>query len=108
MADRVLHIVKVGKAQIGIILPKVYGDIKDVVGIREATDQDVVDDNGTVGDLKRRARIVTFKVRTKDKKSHTLQCSIDKVSSAVGTLKGKTFGGSTITSVSIPRRRSRR
>jgi hypothetical protein len=108
MADRVLHVIKVGSAKIGITEPDNYQNIADIVGVKKAVDTDVLDDDGTIGNLKRRGKIVSFKVRTKDKKTHTVQCSMDKASTAVSTLKGKTFAGSTITSVSIPRKRSRR
>jgi hypothetical protein len=108
MADRVLHLIKVGSAKIGIMQPDNYSSIADIVGVKKATDSDVLDDEGTVGNLKKRGKIISFSVRTKDKKSHRVQCSIDKASTAVTTLKGKTFAGSTISSVSIPRKRTRR
>jgi hypothetical protein len=107
MADRVLHIVKVGTVKIGINEPDNYANIATIVGVTKATDSDVLDDEGTIGGLKKRGKLVSFRVKTKDKKSHTIQCSIDKVSTAVATLKGKTFAGSVISSVSIPRKRSR-
>jgi hypothetical protein len=108
MADRVLHIVKVGTAKIGIIEPDNYDKISSIVGVTKATDTDVLDDEGTIGALKKRGKLISLKVRTADGKYHTVQCSVDKISTAVPTLKGKEFAGSKIKSVSVPRKRSRR
>jgi hypothetical protein len=104
---RVLHIVKVGTSKIGIQEPDAYAQIASIVGITKATDSDVLDDEGTVSMLKKSGKLVTLKCRDTQKKTHTIQCSIDKVSTAVPSLKGKTFGTAVIKTVSIPRKRSR-
>jgi phosphomannomutase len=106
--EKFLHILTVGTTKIGIEEVDNYGSIGSLVGIKKATDTDRADEPGTISQLKRYARIITFTVRTADKKSHKLQCAIDKASSAAGSLIGKAFAGSTIKKVSIARKRTRR
>ncbi len=102
-----LHILTVGTTKIGIEEADNYGSIADIVGIKKATDTDKADEPGTISQLKRYARIITFNCRTSDGKSHRLQCAIDKASSAAGSLVGKSFAGATIKRVSIARKRTR-
>lgn len=98
----------VGAIKIGIDEPDSYGSIADIVGVKKALETDTVDDSGSISELKLRGKAVTLNARCDDGKTHKIQCSIDKVSSAVGSLKGKTFALAKIKSVSIPRRRTRR
>jgi hypothetical protein len=103
-----LHILTVGTTKIGIQEPDSYSSIADIVGVKKAGDTDKADEPGTISQLKKYARIITFNARTSDGKSHRIQCAIDKASSAAGSLIGKSFAGATIKSVSIPRKRTRR
>jgi hypothetical protein len=103
-----LHIVTVGTTKIGISEPDKYGSIADIVGVKLAGTGDTVNDSATISELKKGGKLITLAAIDGDKKSHRIQCAIDKVSSAISALKGKTFGTATIKSVSIPRRRSRR
>jgi glycine cleavage system H lipoate-binding protein len=103
-----LHIVTVGTAKIGISEPNKYSAIGDIVGVKLAGTGDTVDDSATVGELKKRGKIITLAAIDTSGKSHRIQCAIDKVASAISSLKGKQFGAVTIKSVSIPRKRSRR
>jgi hypothetical protein len=106
--ERFPHIVKVGTAKHTITEPDIYTAIADIVGIKKALDTDTSDDFQTVGNLKKAGKLITLTCKTKDKKSHKIQCTTEKVSSATGSLRGKTLAGSTITTVTISRRRSRR
>lgn len=110
MASRglVLHILTSGTSKIGISEPDKYEGIKDIVGIKKAAEGDTVDDSATISELKKRGKAITLIGVDKDKKQHRILCAIDKVSSAISALKGKSFGGKAINSVSIPRKRSRR
>jgi hypothetical protein len=105
---RVLHIVKVGTAKIGIQEPDSYAEIADLVGIKKAGESDQVDDSGNIGELKQRGKLITFTARCAGGKSRRIQCSVEKAAAASAGLKGKNFGGLKIESVSIARRRSRR
>jgi hypothetical protein len=106
---KVNHIVTVNKVKIVIEeYASTYTNIGDIVGIKLMADADKADDYGSVPGLKRRAKIITFSVATKDKKRFTVQCSIDKASTAPAALIGKNIGSSPIKSVSIRRRRTRR
>lgn len=108
VTEKFPHIVKVGSVKHTITQPDTYANIADIVGIKKATDTDTSDDFQTVSNLKKAGKLITLTCKTKDKKSHRVQCATDKVSSATGALRGKTISGSVITAVSIPRRRSRR
>lgn len=106
--SKVAHIVTINKIKIAIDeLEATYANIGDIVGIKKMGEGDKADDFSTPSQLKRRAKIVTFKVSTKDKKKYTVQCSIDKASTAPGGLIGKTIGSSVISGVSVTRRRRR-
>lgn len=105
---RVLHIVKVGTVKIGIQEPDSYGDIADLVGIKKAEKSDQVDDSGNISELKQRGKLITFTARVAGGKTRRIQCSIEKAAAASAGLKGKSFGGLVIESVSIRRKRSRR
>jgi hypothetical protein len=105
----VSHVLKVGNSKIVIQeLLTTYKDIGSVVGITEKADTDKVDDIGSISKLKQAAKVITFNVRMSDKKTHKVNCSIDKASSAPANLIGKSISGATIKKVSVPRRRSRR
>jgi hypothetical protein len=110
MASRglVQHILTSGTTKIGISEADKYEGIKDIVGIRKAVDGDTVDDSATISELKKRGKAITLAAIDVDKKAHRILCAIDKVASAITSLKGKTFGSKVIKSVSVPRRRSRR
>jgi hypothetical protein len=110
MASRglVQHILTSGGTKIGISEPDKYEGIKDIVGIRKAESGDTVDDSATISELKKRGKAMTLAAIDVDKKQHKILCAIDKVAAAISTLKGKSFGGKVIKSVSVPRRRSRR
>jgi hypothetical protein len=103
-----LHILTSGTTKIGISEPDKYDAIKDIVGVRKAEAADTVDDSATISELKKRGKAVTLAAIDSDKKAHRILCAIDKASSAISALKGKSFGGKTIKSVSMPRKRSRR
>jgi hypothetical protein len=103
-----LHILTSGTTKIGISEPDKYDAIKDIVGVRKAEAADTVDDSATISELKKRGKAVTLAAIDSDKKAHRILCAIDKVASAISALKGKSFGGKTIKSVSVPRKRSRR
>jgi hypothetical protein len=103
-----LHIVTVGTTKIGISEPDKYEAIKDIVGVRKAAASDTVDDSATVGELKKRGKLITLSAIDTSGKAHRIQCAIDKVASAISGIKGKSFGTATIRSASIPRKRSRR
>ena len=106
--SKVAHIVTVNKVKIAIDeYESTYTNIGDIVGIKKMVDGDKADDYSTPSQLKRRAKLITIKVATKDKKKFTVQCSIDKASTAPGGLIGKSIGTSVIKGVSVMRRRRR-
>ncbi len=103
------HILKVGNSKIVILeLEATYKNIGDAVGITLQGENDKGDDVNTIGNLKKNAKLITFNVRMKDKKTHRVNCSIDKASTAPANMIGKKIGDSEIKKVSVPRRRSRR
>jgi hypothetical protein len=106
--DLKLHVVTVGNSKIGIKEPDKYGGIADIVGVKLAVDSDKITDSATISEAKKGGKLITLAAIDKDGKSHRIQCSIDKASSAISGLVGKSFAGKTIASAGIPRRRSRR
>lgn len=106
---KVEHIVTANKSKYIISeLASTYKDIGDIVGIKEMGADEKADAHSSVPKLKQDAKIITLRVSTKEKKSFTLQCSIDKASTAVTGLVGRKIGSNTIKKVRVPRRRRRR
>jgi hypothetical protein len=104
-----LHILKVGDISYGVEQPVGdYTDIGNIVGVKKAPAEAQVEVHSTVSELQKRAKAVRLSCRLRDGKINTILCAVDKVASALGTLRGKTLAGSTIKSVTIPRKRSRR
>jgi hypothetical protein len=104
-----LHILTVGNVKYSIDQPVGdYTTIGDIVGIKVAPANSENDAHVRVSEVQRSGKAVRLSCRLANKKTNTILCAIDKVASAIGTLRGKTLGNSTIKSVTIPRRRSRR
>ena len=107
--ETVLHVLTVGSQKIGLDQPvDDYNNIGDIVGIKKAGESDQLDSFQEVKNLMLEAKVVKFTCRLKNKKTNTILCAIDKASGARGSLRGKTLGGSTITRVTISRKRTRR
>jgi hypothetical protein len=104
----ILHVATIGAVTHGIKQPDDYAAINAIVGIKKATSSDKVDDSTEVNSLRRSGKLVKLSCRLANKKVNTIQCTTEKVSGAVAGLLGKALDGSTITSVSIPRKRNRR
>lgn len=103
------HIVTVGNIKFGVDQPvDDYTNIGDIVGIKKATPDADMDNFQPVNALQRMGKVIKLSCRLKNKKTNTILCAVDRVSSAIGKLRGKTLAGSTISSVTVPRRRSRR
>lgn len=104
-----LHVLTVGGTQIGIDQSVAdYQNIGDVVGIKKAPENNNVAAFMKVSEVQRNGLAVRISCRLKNKKTNSVLCAIDKLNAARAALKGKTLGGSTIVSVTIPRKRSRR
>lgn len=104
-----LHILTIGTAKYGLDQPvDDYTNIGDIVGIKKAPENADLDNFQTVGQLQLNGSVIRLSCRLANKKTNTILCAIDKVASAKGKLRGKTLAGSTIKSVTIPRKRSRR
>jgi hypothetical protein len=107
--DLELHIVTIGSAKYSCDQPVGdYANIGDIVGIKKAPENADLDAHYRVSELQRAGKVVRISCRLKDKKTNTVLCAIDKVAGALGKLRGKTLGSSTIVSATIPRKRSRR
>lgn len=102
-----LHIVTIGNVKHGIKQPDDYASINAVVGVKKATSTDKVDDSAEISSLRRSGKVIKLNCRLKSGKINSVICAIDKVSGAIAGLIGKTLDGSTITNVSIPRKRNR-
>jgi len=98
-----LHVLTVGNIKYGLDQP-----IGDIVGIKKAPENADMDNFQTVGQLQQNALVVRFTCRLANKKVNTVLCAIDKAASARGKLRGKSLAGSTIKTVTIARKRSRR
>ena len=69
---------------------------------------DSVDAFSTIGNLLKTGQAFRLRVRYKEGtkiKAANVVCDIDKASGAIAKLRGKSYGGGTILSASIPRRR---
>jgi hypothetical protein len=93
----------------------IYQDINSIVGIFPPT---IIYNPAlrlSTGELRRNGVLIKLLVRTETKRSHTIYCSVEKLSTALPSLIGKKVpeqsGTSVeykkITKVSIPRRRTR-
>jgi hypothetical protein len=103
------HVLTIGSTKIGLDQPvDDYTNISDIVGIKKAAENAEMDTFQTVRQLQLEGKVIRLSCRLKNKKTNTILCAIDKVAGARGKLRGKTLAGSTISSVSVPRRRSRR
>ena len=104
-----LHVLTVGNIKYGLDQPVGdYTSIGDIVGVKKAAENADMDNFQTVGQLQQNALVVRFTCRLANKKVNTILCAIDKAASARGKLRGKTLAGSTIKTVTIARKRSRR
>jgi hypothetical protein len=102
-----LHVLTINNVKHGIKQPDDYASINAIVGVKKATSADKIDDSTEVSSLRRSGKAVKLNCRLKSGKVNSVICAIDKVSGAIAGLLGKSLDGSTITSVSIPRKRSR-
>lgn len=107
MATLILHVATIGSVKHGILQPDDYASLSSIVGIKKAGANEIVDSFNTVNNLRRSGKLVKLSCRLQNKKVNTVMCCSDKLQSAMGSLIGKSLGGSTITRVSIPRKRSR-
>jgi hypothetical protein len=103
-----LHVATIGAVKHGIKQPDDYASINAIVGIKKATATEQVDDSTEVNSLRRSGKLIKLSCRLANKKVNTILCTTEKVSGAVAGLIGKSLDGSTISSVSIPRKRNRR
>jgi hypothetical protein len=104
-----LHILTVNNTQIGIDQSETdYQGIGDIVGIKKAADNSQPTAHMDVADVQKSGLAVRLALRLENKKTNTILCSIEKVSSARASLRGKALNNSKIKSVRIPRKRSRR
>lgn len=90
----------------GVTLPDIYDGIADVVGVKKQTAKQVVDAALTVNEARKGGNAIHLRVITTGV-NHTILCSTDKISSALGTLRDRKIGSDTITSARIPRKRRR-
>jgi hypothetical protein len=104
----VLHVATIGSVKHGIKQPDDYAALSSITGIKKATATETVDDSTEVNSLRRSGKLVKLSCRLKNKKVNTILCTTEKLSGAVAGLIGKALDGSTISSVSIPRKRNRR
>lgn len=101
------HVIDVGTQKYSTSLPDVYKDISSIVGISKAPDPDNTNyqGGGSPTKLAMNGECVAMRVRLKSGKSRVIYCAMSKAQSAENALKGKNFGGDTIASARIPRRR---
>lgn len=105
----VLHILTTGSLKIGVEQSEAdYVSIGDIVGIKKAPETATIDTFQTTSQLQLEGKVIRLACRLANKKTNSILCAVDKVSAARGSLRGKSLGGSTIKSVTIPRKRSRR
>ncbi|AFY94630.1 hypothetical protein [Chamaesiphon minutus] len=105
----VLHILTVGNLKIGVEQSESdYTSVGDIVGIKKAPDNATIDTFQTVRQLQLEGKVIRINCRLANKKTNSILCAVDKVSAARGSLRGKSMASSTVKSVTIPRKRSRR
>jgi hypothetical protein len=104
------HILTAGGTQIGIDQAEsdYAGSIGDVVGIKKMPENSTVSTEMSVKEVQAKGLAIRLRVRLANGRSNTLLCAVEKVASARSGLKGKAMNGSTIKTVGIPRKRSRR
>jgi hypothetical protein len=105
----VLHVLTIGSLNIGLDQSENdYLTTGTIVGIKKAAASATIDTYQTVSQLQQEGKVIRLSCRLANKKTNSILCAVDKVAAARGTLRGKALSGSTITSVTIPRKRSRR
>jgi hypothetical protein len=104
----VLHVATIGSVKHGIMQPDDYAAISAQTGIRKATDNETLDDSTEITALRTSGKIVKLSCRLKNGRTNTVLCTTEKVSGAIAGLRGKALAGSTISSATIPQKRSRR
>ena len=85
---RVSHALTLNGKTFGVTLPDIYDNIADVVGVKKQTAKQVVEAALTVNESRKNGMAVELKVTTTGK-NHSILCAIDKVSSALGTLRDR-------------------
>jgi hypothetical protein len=111
----VAHVVTSGKTKFSVKEPDIYTNIADIVGVKLLADTDTADFRTTVNELRINGVAIHISVRTETNKVHTVLCTTEKAAKAVSGLINKTIGEfegdavvqKKITSVTIPRKRSR-
>jgi len=102
-------------AKIEVMEPDIYNDIADVVGVYTPTLIYNASLRLTTNELRRNGVVVQISCRTESGKSHKIICSVEKLSTALPGLVGKSIpeqnganvNSAKITKASIARKRSR-
>jgi len=106
MAAKVPHKVTIEGKTYTALLPDVYGDIKDTVGIEKCPSPDNTEYAGKVNVPQSigRGELVRITCVLENKKTATVLCVTAKFVSAMGGLLTKKIGGVDVKTTRIPRR----
>lgn len=111
MAELFPHKFTLDSKQYVVLLPDVYEGIGQAVGLSKVGATESIDDAIRIGlaDGLRYGQLfrlrVTYRGTTGKSKSARIVCPADKAKTAIGTLIGKSYSGSTIRGAGVPRRR---
>lgn len=105
---KALHVVTVGAAKVGVMLPDFYDSIDTIVGVTKATGVASYDVRGSLNGLIRDGQILHLRISwlpsgaTKTKTANII-CDMTKAPTAAGDLIGKDFRGGKIKGAGVKR-----
>jgi hypothetical protein len=106
---RATYTLKVGTSTVAVKLPDAYDGIASVVGLTKVTTVAADASHGDVSHLLRDAQIARVRISYRNTagkyRTADIICDLDNYKSALGTLPGKPYRGSTIIDAFVPRRR---
>jgi translation initiation factor 1 (eIF-1/SUI1) len=109
MVLRSEHTTTVGTDSVALTLPDEYEGISTIVGITKLAATGTADREGSIPELLKQGQIIRIRigyiVGTR-RKYATIICNIDKIKTALGSLKNKAFRGGTIRSAYFARRQT--
>jgi hypothetical protein len=102
------HIISVGGAKVGVMLPASYDSIKTIVGVEQASSSNLPDVTADIKNLLRNGQVIRLRIRYKNAKgksaTSSILCDKDKVAGAAADLINKQYNGGTILSAYSPMR----
>jgi hypothetical protein len=102
------HVISVGGAKVGVMLPDSYDSIKTVVGVEKTSSTNLPDVTADIKNLLRNGQVIRLRIRYKNARgkftTSDILCDKDKVAGATADLLNKQYNGATILRAYSPMR----